>query len=118
MRTPVAISVAVLLSSCATSPTPQSFQAGSPESVYVSDKSPQTIADCIISAQPDTLRRSKFGLQNASPNSARRKVPVSFTLGVRKMGRLEVEERQPESSNAARKCVPSLNRKYLQTTKI
>ena len=28
-------------------------------------------------AQPDTLRRSKFGLQKPSPNSAHRKVPVS-----------------------------------------
>ena len=31
-------------------------------------------------AQPDTLRRSKFGLQKPSPNSARHKLPVSFTL--------------------------------------
>ena len=29
------------------------------------------------------MRRSKFGLQKHSPNSARRKLPVSFTLGIR-----------------------------------
>ena len=49
MRKATAISIVALLSGCATSPTPQSFQEGSPESVYVSEKSPQAIADCIIS---------------------------------------------------------------------
>jgi hypothetical protein len=49
MRTFLVVALAILGSGCASSPTPQSFQEGSPEAVYVSEKAPQQVAECIIS---------------------------------------------------------------------
>ena len=48
------ILVASVLTGCATKPTPDSLRTSAPEGVFTSDKSPSSLAECILSKWENT----------------------------------------------------------------